>query len=207
MMAEPREKVTGLILAAGISSRMGKTKQLLKIGGKTLVERVVQEALQSDLDEVVLVLGYRAGVVRDVLSPALNDKKLMVIENPHYEEGMSSSIRAGLEMVKDHAEQVMILLADMPHINSHIINHLLAGYLASGKTLGAVSVKGNRSLPVILGRAWYSALHDLKGDVGARELFDTFKDEVCLVEAPPLYDDRDLDTPEDYQKALLKIHD
>ncbi len=185
---------------------MGKTKQLLKVGGKTLVERVVQEALKSDLDEVVLVLGHRAGTVRDVLFPGLQHARLRIVENPHYREGMSSSIRVGLGAVEERADHVMILLADMPHINAHIIDLLLAGYLASRKTLGAISVRGRRSLPVILGRAWYGALHDLKGDVGARALFDAFRNEVCLVDAPPTYDDLDLDTPEDYQKALSENH-
>jgi len=206
-MTGPGEKVAGLILAAGLSSRMGKTKQLLKVGGKPLVERVVQEALKSRLDEVVLVLGHRAGAVREVLSPALNDAGLRIVENPHYREGMGSSIRVGLGAVEDSADHVMILLADMPHINAHLINRLLAGYLTSPKTLGAVSVKGRRSHPVILGRAWYRALHDLKGDEGARALFDAFKDAVCLVNAPAAYDDLDLDTPEDYQKALSEIRE
>jgi len=205
MMTQPREKIAGLVLAAGRSSRMGKTKQLLRIGGKTVLERIVEAALGSNLHEVVLVLGYQAGVLRGVLSPMLSHARLRIVENIHYEEGMSTSIRVGLGAVEDHAENVMILLADMPHVNSHLINHLLAGYLASGKTLGAVSVKGRRSLPVILGRAWYRALHDLQGDVGARALFAAFTDEVCLVDAPPTYDDLDLDTPEDYRKALLEI--
>jgi molybdenum cofactor cytidylyltransferase len=202
MMTEPREKVAGLILAAGISSRMGKTKQLLKIGGKTLAERVLGEALKSNLDEVVLVLGYRAEAVRQVLSPSVKDAKVRVVENRHYREGMGSSIRVGLGAVEESAAHVMIILADMPHINAEIINLLLLEYLASGKSLGAVSVRGRRSHPVILGRERFGVLRELKGDVGARRLFDAFKDEICLVEGPAAYDDLDLDTPEDYRKAL-----
>lgn len=184
---------------------MGKAKQLLKVGGKTLAERVLGEALKSNLDEVVLVLGYRAEAVRHVLSAALKDAKVRIVENRHYREGMSSSIRVGLGAVEDHAEHVMILLADMPHINAEIINLLLLEYLASGKSLGAVSVRGRRSHPVILGRERFGVLRKLKGDVGARALFDAFKDEICLVEGPPAYDDLDLDTPEDYRQALLEI--
>lgn len=204
-MAEATEKVAGIILAAGTSSRMGETKQLLKIGGKFLVERVVQEALHSNLGEVVVVLGHQAGSVRDVLAPAMTNSKLRVVENAHYRAGMSSSIRAGLEAVEKSADHVMILLGDMPHITAHVINTLMSQYLASGQTLGAVSVQGRRSHPVILGRPWYPALRDLRGDVGARALFDAFQDKVCLVGAPPAYDDLDLDTWEDYRKALLKI--
>jgi len=204
-MAEATEKVAGIILAAGTSSRMGETKQLLKIGGKFLVERVVQEALHSNLGEVVVVLGYQAGSVRDILASAMTNSKLRVVENAHYRAGMSTSIQAGLEAVEKRADHVMILLGDMPHITADVINTLLSRYLASGRTLGAVSVQGRRSHPVILGRPWYPALRDLRGDVGARALFDAFQDNVCLVDAPPAYDDLDLDTWEDYRKALLKI--
>ena len=201
-MGRSREKTAGLVLAAGTSSRMGATKQLLRIGGKLLVERAVEEALKSNLDQVVLVLGHRAGTIRNALASSLKDTRLRVVENRGYRNGMGSSIRTAIREVEDHVEHVMILLADMVHIDAHVINALLEGYLASGKSLGAVCVRGRRSHPVILERKWYAALHDLREDAGARALFDAFADEVCLVAAPFGYDDLDLDTPEDYRKAL-----
>jgi len=203
IMTRQNEKVAGLILAAGASSRMGKSKQLLKVSGKTLVERILDEALRSNLDRVILVLGHEAGKIRELLATYSRDARLEVIENIHYREGISSSIITGLGAVEKEFGHIMILLADMPHINSEIINHLLNRYLASGKTLGAISLSGRRSHPVILGRVWYRALHDLKGDVGARGLFDASKEEVCLVDALPSYNDMDLDTTEDYEAALL----
>ncbi len=172
-----------------------------------MVERAVEEALKSNLDQVILVLGHRSGIIRNALASFLEDPRLRVVENRSYREGMGSSLRTALREVEGHAEHVMILLADMVHLDTHVINALLDGYLASGKTLGAVCVKGRRSHPVILGRKWYAALHDLREDVGARALFDAFADEVCLVDAPAGYDDLDLDTPEDYRKALQETVD
>ena len=204
-MTGPREKVAGLVLAAGASRRMGEPKQLLRIGGKTLLERILGETLRSELDQVILVLGHRADEILETVGRFLSHEKLRIIKNENYRKGMSTSIIAGLEVVERNCDHVMILLADMPSITALLINHLLKEYLASGKTLGAIRFSGRRSLPVILGREWYRALYVLKGDVGARGLFDGFKEEVCLVDAPPAYDDVDVDTPEDYRKALLTI--
>jgi molybdenum cofactor cytidylyltransferase len=204
-MTGRKEKVAGLVLAAGASRRMGEPKQLLRMGNKTLLERIVGEALKSELDQVILVLGHRAGEIQETIRPFLSHRKLRIIKNERYRDGMSTSIIAGLAAVEKECDHVMIVLADMPNITAPLINHLLKYYLASGKTLGAIRSSGRRSLPVILGRAWYGALGRLKGDVGARGLFEAFKQDVCLVDAPRTYDDLDLDTPEDYRKALRDI--
>lgn len=204
-MAERKEKVAGLLLAAGASRRMGQTKQFLRLGKKTLMEHTLEATLKSDLDCVILVLGHRAGEMRELAGAYSRYGKLKIIENRHYREGISSSIIAGLEVVREEYDHVMIILADMPRLHPHVINRLLRGYLSSGKTLGAIGLSGRRSHPVIFGRAWYGALEELRGDVGARGLFDASMADLCLVDAPPSYDDRDIDTPEDYRAALLDI--
>jgi molybdenum cofactor cytidylyltransferase len=191
-------RVAGLLLAAGESSRMGKPKQLLPVGGVTLLGRVLAEALSSQLDTVVLVLGHEAEAIRRALAPTLEHPKLIVQENERYKEGISSSIIAGLSRVERSHDHVMILLADMPHITSGLIDLLLRGYLSSHLPIGAISLKGARSHPVIFHRQCYPYLHRLKGDEGAKGLFREFPDRICLVEADTCYNDRDIDTPEDY---------
>ena len=94
----------------------------------------------------------------------------------------------------------MVILADMPRITSNLINLLLRQYLASGLPLGAIKIKERRSHPVIIGRRFYDELHRLQGDVGARDLFMKYPDQVCLVEPEEDYDDEDIDTMEDYQR-------
>lgn len=204
-MNSQQERVAGLVLAAGASRRMGEPKQLLRMGDKSLLERILAEVLKSELDEVILVLGHRFREVREAVSRSLPNEKLRIVKNDRYREGMSTSIIAGLGAVEKDTRHVMIVLADMPNITALLINHLLKRYLASGKSLGAIQIQGRRSHPVILGRARFEALCKLEGDVGARGLFDSFRGDVCLVDAPQGFSDLDLDTPEDYRKALLKI--
>jgi molybdenum cofactor cytidylyltransferase len=193
------KRVAGLVLAAGASSRMGGPKQLLPFGeGTTLLGRVLNQALDSNLSRIALVLGHEAGPIKEALGPILAHPKLVVVCNPRYRQGISSSIIAGLSKVEETHDHVMILLADMPHITSKLINLFLRRYLDSKLPLGAVSVKGRRSHPVIFSRRFYRELHGLEGDVGAREIFDAQAGCTCLVEVDGIYDDRDIDTPEDY---------
>lgn len=197
--AADRGRVAGLLLAAGESSRMGRLKQLLPLGEDTLLNRVLREALSSDLDRVVLVLGHRAGEIVQSLGDLAESEKLLMVENRRYKRGISSSIAAGLSRVEKTHDHVMILLADMPDIRADLIDRLLRRCLTSGSPLGAVEVGGKRSHPVFFSRRLYPELNRLKGDEGARGLFRTHRDEVCLVKADDFYDDRDLDTLEDYE--------
>ena len=194
------ERVAGLLLAAGASTRMGRPKQLLPFAEGTLLENILEEALKSDLDKIILVLGHKSGEIKRALGDALENPKLRVIENRQYHQGISSSILAGLSAVEKTHDHVLILLADMPHIHVRLINRLIQHYRRSHLQLGAVKMKGRRSHPVIIGRRFYPQLHKLTGDSGARDIFKKYGDQVCLVEPDSFYDDRDIDTPEDYEK-------
>lgn len=191
-------KIAGLLLAAGASTRMGRPKQLLHVQGVTLLERILNEALKSELDKIILILGHQSKEIKKVLGQIIVHKKLRVIENPRYRQGISSSITIGLPEVEDNYDHVMILLADLPHVTSGLINLLIHRYLESHLPLGAIQVKSKRSHPVIFGRPLYNELRKLQGDMGARALFQKYGDRACLVEPDFFYDDMDIDTEEDY---------
>jgi len=177
---------------------MGRPKQLLTTGGLSLLDRILAETLKSDLDLVVLVLGYRAREIILGVTTDLRHPKLRLIQNNEYGDGISASIKAGLSGVEAEVDHAMIILADMPRITSSIINQLLRQYLPAGFPLGAIKTKRGRSHPAIISRRFYRELHQLRGDMGARELFLKYADQVFLVEPEEAYDDRDIDTPEDY---------
>ncbi len=197
-MTREKERIAGLVLAAGASTRMGEPKQLLTVGRKTLLDRALGEALISDLDCVVLVLGAHAREIMQGIKTDLGHPKLRIIENKKYLDGISTSIIAGLSEVEAVYDHVMIILADMPRITSDLINLLIHQYLASGLPLGAIKVKERRAHPVVVGRPFYDEVHRLKGDVGARALFATHSDQVCMIKPGEDYEDADIDTLQDY---------
>ena len=200
MVSKHGEKVAGLLLAAGASTRMGQPKLLLPVEGRPMVERVLGECVRSDLDDVVVVLGYQSDRIAEALGALRMNPKVRLVMNPDYASGMSASIRTGLPEVEKDYDHVMIVLADMPFMNADVINLLMHRYLSSGCVMGAVRVKGRRSHPVIFGREVYPALMTLSGDTGARHLFQAPEKNLCLVDLGDACDDEDIDTPEDYAR-------
>jgi len=192
--------MAGIVLAAGESRRMGQPKQLLSAGGETLLNRVLREALNACLDPVVLVLGFESGRIVSSLGALQDHPKLRLVENPRFREGMSTSLIAGLTAVERDRDHIMVLLGDMPCVTSLLMNRLRDETLYSGCPLGAVTVWGRRSLPVVIGRPLYGEVRKLTGDEGARSLFHRHPDWVCRVETGGEYDDMDVDTPEDFTR-------
>ncbi len=185
---------------------MGRPKQLLPVGEFNLIEIVLTETFESLLDSVILVLGHESDTIKKNIRPSLLDHdKLKIIDNPGYKNGMSTSLILSLKMVEEEYDQVMFLLSDMPFLSASIINHLIKGYWDSGSDLCALKIKERRSLPVIISRKYYPEIHRLKGDIGARDLFVKYANEVFLIDAPVGYQDIDLDTPEDYEEYLKRF--
>lgn len=194
--------MAGVVLAAGESRRMGGGKQLLPVEGGTLLGRVLEACLDSGLDEVVLVLGHRSDRVRAALGHLLGHPKLRIVVNPRYREGMSTSLAAGLRAVEERFDRIMVILGDMPHVTAETVDRLRRAVSASGRPLGALTFRGRRSHPVVIGRAHYGAIHGLEGDRGARDLFRDHPEAVCLVEADAAYHPSDIDTRADYERFL-----
>lgn len=186
------------MLAAGQSSRMGSNKLLLTLGNKTLIEHAVRNALDSSIDEVIVVVGHQAERVKDVV-PELD--RVMLVNNPSYKDGMSSSIRSGLAKVSRSSEAVVILLADQPFVNSRIINALIDKFKDSGVDIVASRYMGEPRNPMLFSRSLFPAIARLEGDRGARDLAVAGEWKVEFVDLD--IDDylRDLDTPADVQSA------
>ena len=115
----------GIILAAGASTRFGEPKQLLRLKDKCLLEWVVDAALKSELNRIVLVLGYAHQKILQSLEEKIKHSKLLVAINPHYEKGQSLSLQTGLLKIKNDYPAVMFLLGDQPMLNTATINVLL----------------------------------------------------------------------------------
>jgi len=193
-------RVGGILLAAGASTRMGRLKQLLPVAGIPLVEKTLSAALKSRLDRLVLVLGHCAAEVEGALGAVRQDPRLMIVHNPHYRKGISSSLVAGLNNIAHCQDHAMILLADMPFIGKNVIDQLIEAYLESQLPIGAVKVDDRASHPVVFRRDLFSELKALTGDMGARALLKKYRDQICFLAPETGYDHRDIDTVEDYLK-------
>ncbi|MFZ3046876.1 MAG: NTP transferase domain-containing protein, partial [Desulfatirhabdiaceae bacterium] len=113
-MIDSKPPIAGMILAAGMSSRLGRAKQLVQADGQYLLDRVLDETLASGLDRIVLVLGHRAQEVSAVLKKREDRDRLHILVHPDYRDGMSGSLRAGTESVRDTFSAIMVFLGDQP---------------------------------------------------------------------------------------------
>ena len=187
--------VVALLLAAGGSRRMGRPKQLLVWRGASLVRRAAETALASRCDELVVVLGAHASWVR----AELVDLPLRTCVNPDWEEGMASSLRAGVEALGDDAEAVLVLLADQPKVEAALLDRLIAAGETSGRGLVACSHGGAPGAPALFIRRYFEALRGLSGDRGARVLLEAHRDDCSLVDEPLAV--FDVDTPADLDRG------
>lgn len=187
--------VFGLVLAAGLSSRMGVAKPLLPLGGRPLVEHVLGAALASRLAAVYMVASRE---VAAGLAMGLAKGSLLLNERP--ERGQSYSLQMGLSRLPPDATGCMVLMADQPGVTRRLIDRLVEEF-ETGECDAVVPLyAGERGSPVILGRSFWPAVMRLSGDVGAKRLLAQHPQSVRLVEVGHLGDHTDLDTPEEYER-------
>ncbi len=193
----PKTPVAGIILAAGESRRFGGPKQLAPFGGRCLLEWVLDAALGSDLDRVVLVLGRDHAAIMAALGAGGRHAKLEVVINPETRAGQSTSVRAGLLKVSARYPAVVFLLADQPLVDARLINRLIAGLRGTRKNICVPVHRGRRGNPAAFTRLFYPQLLGVSGDKGARELIAAHPEEVLAVEIEDASQFADIDTPAD----------
>ena len=191
--------VAGIILAAGLSVRMGKAKLGLPFRGKPLVEHVTLAAAASTLSPVFAVLGENA----ETLSAGVDFGTVSVVVNPDSRSGRASSLIRGLAQVPQSHAGVMVLLGDQPLITSGIIDTLVAAFRRYPDHWIAPVYKGRRGNPVIIPRRWFNDLRKLPGDSGPRKLLSCpgLRLHLVAIDDPAVL--MDVDTIEDYKQLKL----
>ena len=198
---ERRAFLTGVVLAAGASTRMGRPKQLLSLGDRCLLQHVVDAALGSRLDELIIVLGHCAEEIRAAIVLP-DDGRARAVENADFARGQSTSLQRGVRAADARSQAVAVLLGDQPLVTAALIDRVAAAFLSADAPLARPvypDAGGAPGHPVFAARRVWPRIEDLSGDEGARGLLSARPDwllEVPLEGGPP----PDVDTWEDYQR-------
>jgi molybdenum cofactor cytidylyltransferase len=163
-------RVGGIILAAGGSKRLGRPKQGLTWQGKPFITHIALQALAASLEPLKIVLGADQDLVRDTLV----NIPVKLIENPDWEKGQSTSMKAGLRSLPANCDSVVFLLCDQPQVSAVLIRKLIERRIQKHSPIIAPRVGRQRGNPVLFGHETFSALLKVDGDKGGRGIFDRF---------------------------------
>ena len=203
-----------IILAAGSSSRMGagRHKLLLPLGDRPVLAHVIDATLASQARPIILVLGHQVDQVRTQIAPYITHPNITIIENPMYLDGMSTSMRMGMQTLisngykksalSSHIDSALIMLGDQPMITSRIIDNLITMYNATGKRIVAPLYAGKRGSPVLFDASLFHELLEVTGDEGGRTVLERHRQDLELVEMGDALANFDVDTWDAYQQVL-----
>ena len=196
MRRAPRvqSRVAGLVLAAGLSSRMGKNKLVMEVNGKALVRHAADAALEGGLDPVLVVTGNE----KEKVEKALAGLPVSFVHNANFANGLSTSLNRGIAALPADVDGVMVLLGDMPGVNAALVGQVKAGFdPAKGRAICIATAQGARGHPVLWARKFFPEIAALTGDQGAKALLAAHAGEICEIPTPGAAPLVDIDTPSD----------
>lgn len=187
--------IAGIVLAAGLSRRMGRSKLLLDLDGAPVIRRTVERVLDARLDDLIVVVGP----AHEAVLQALAELPVRLAVNPEPEAGQAGSVVAGIRSLRPGTKAALIALGDQPTLPPEVIPRLVTAMRAPGIAIVAPLYRDGRGNPVLFSAAVFPELLALTGDHGARPVVDKDPRRVALVPfdfpMPP-----DLDNPEDYER-------
>lgn len=192
-----KQNVAAVVLAAGLSRRMGQPKQLLRIGTRTLLRRITEEALASSVGSTFVV----AGAARELMRAELESLPVIVVENTRFADGIGTSISAGVaevERLRPETDALVLLACDQPHVSVSLIDRLLSVHTTTEAPLVASAYAGTLGIPALFARSYFPALLELPPDRGAKEILLRHRDRVVALD----FEEGavDLDTMRDYEQ-------
>ncbi len=192
----------GIFLAAGIGRRFGSQKLTYPFENEPLIVRGMRSCIQSELSEIIIVLGYEAEKVKKVIGEYFpGNKKLRIIINNNFSEGMISSFNSGLEILDRETEGVMMVLADMPFISSSVINKLIESW--NGNEIIIPEVNGSYTHPRIIPSCLFSAFLDLGQFNSGKDVLTKNRNKIKTIVFENSGEFMDIDSKND----LIKFND
>jgi len=195
---EVQRPVAALVLAAGMSSRMGQPKVLLPWArNTTIIEHILMQLLLARFDHIHVITGNRAGEVRR----RATKYGVEVVHNPNYETGeILSSLKTGLESLPGNIAAALIVLGDQPRVQPRVINQILMAYAEGCGPIVAPRYQGQRGHPILVDRRYWPEFFALPSDAAPRDVIKRHESDITYVDVNTDSVLGDVDTPEDYQR-------
>lgn len=199
-------RVASILLAAGGSTRLGSPKQLLEFQGRTLLRRAAETMLATACAPVVAVLGAGAESLRRELAGLAVE----IVENPHWERGMGTSVRLGIERLLDREDTgqisevagVLLTLCDQPLVGPESLRTMVDAFQAGGRRdrIVAAAYNGTTGVPALFGRAFFDELRALPDAMGAKSVLQRHAASVVEIVMPAAA--MDIDTRAQYEQLF-----
>ncbi|HEX7016910.1 MAG TPA: nucleotidyltransferase family protein [Cyclobacteriaceae bacterium] len=197
MTTDRTDIITAIVLAAGASSRLGQSKQLLQVEGEPLLRRIARVSCESNADRTLVVLGdnerEHGRIIRDL--------PLYICIHSDWERGMGSSLKAGMEFIQSFLSDttaVIVVVCDQPLLTTDHLNHLIDKYKSTRAPVVASAYSNVLGVPVLFDASLFDGIRRIDDAHGARQIIDKNKANAQRVAFPG--GELDIDTPEDYQR-------
>jgi molybdenum cofactor cytidylyltransferase len=189
-------RVAAILLAAGLSSRFGRSKQLADLEATALVRRAMDSLERSPVDEIVVVVGHRAADVTE----KIRKTRSKIVFNENYEEGIGSSLRTGVAALSREASATLVCLADQPFVTPELLERIIARHRRTGADVVVSVSEGVITPPVLFARKLFGEIADLRGDRGAKSIIERHAGFERVRVRPEVL--LDVDTEEDLGRAI-----
>jgi molybdenum cofactor cytidylyltransferase len=195
---EVQRAIGAVVLAAGLSTRMGQHKVVLPWDGhKTIIEHIVEQLILARLDHIVVVTGHRATDVQRLATR----QGAETVYNSRYQSGeMLSSLKAGLKAMPSHISAALVVLGDQPRIQPRVVNQVTMAYAESTHKIVAPSYQMRRGHPILIDRRLWPEILDLPDKASLRDVMNAHSEHIGYVSVDTDSVLRDVDTPEDYRQ-------
>jgi molybdenum cofactor cytidylyltransferase len=193
-------KIVAIVLAAGKSQRMGRNKLLLRIGKKTIIERILEALKKVKNTQIIVVLGHEKSKIESFLKNKVNNIKIIV--NHEYEKGMISSFQAGIKAAKNNVDAAFLVLGDQLIFDPEILNEMV-NKLSHENLIVSPKFKAKKGHPVLFSNKLFEEILNLKNEEVLRDLINRNKNHLVNINGRK-WNIMDIDTPEDF-KEIKKI--
>ena len=196
------QNIVAIVMAAGLSSRMGTFKQLLPYKDKKVISSIVEVLLLSQITNTYVVVGHN----KELIQQELSDYNITIIFNPDYEQGMHTSVMCAVKSIPSDCDGFMMVLGDQPEISVKLVDELIKAKSNTDKGIIIPSFANRKGHPVIFDKKYIEQARNLDPNKGLKALVQNNKDDIDYLivnDESVLFD---IDTPSDYENLIKRTY-